>query len=210
MSRQRSIYSSIVEEYLQSQTNGLRKVTSRDLNRLTMDDSFRGAGAFSLPRYLPAVRALGPEVEGLAAKFPPVDRPNSTGATATAAPVVAAVPDAAVRVERGAAAAVAAAGAAASSANVAAADPGAGPVGDLLVDVLGLAAAAALRLAAAAGAVVLVGRRPLVVVPVTSLEWVTCSRARREGGGGKKEHILWRQFAAECGGAASAIQREMR
>ena len=164
-------------------------------------------GGLFIPRYLPAMRTLGPEVEGLAAKLPPVDRPHSAGTTAAAAPVVAPVPDAAVRVEGGPAAAVAAA---AAAANVAAADPGSGAVGDLLVDVLGLAAAAALRLAAAAGAVVLVGRRPLVVVPVTSLEWVTCSRARREGGGGKKEHILWRQFAAECGWAASEIQREMR
>ena len=54
------------------------------------------------PRYLPAVRALGPKVEGLAAELPPVDpvRPSTTddaaAGAAAAAPVVASVSDAAV------------------------------------------------------------------------------------------------------------------
>ena len=131
-----------------------------------MDDSLRSVTASLSPRYLPAVRALRPKVEGLAAELPPVDpvrRPDTAaGTAAAAASVVASVSDAAVGVEGCPAASAAPA---AASAAIATADPGADSVGDFLVDVLCLAAAAAVRLAAAVG-VILVGRGPLLVVPV--------------------------------------------
>ena len=132
---------------------------------MTMDDSLRSVTVSLLPRYLPAVRALRPKVEGLAAELPPVDpvRPDTAaGTAAAAASVVASVSDAAVGVEGCPAASAAPA---AASAAIATADPGADSVGDFLVDVLCLAAAAAVRLAAAVG-VILVGRGPLLVVPV--------------------------------------------
>ena len=70
----------------------------------TMDDSLGGLNlSLVLPRYLPAVRAPRPKVEGLTAELAPVDpvvhrrtsSPDAAG-TAAAASVVASVSDAAV------------------------------------------------------------------------------------------------------------------